>query len=161
MTRLLILATSVLLLSACSQIETQTADTEAAAQVQSIPEPPTWRFPDIMEAARELVPLSIEGKPFNRHGFAYPIEELKQLDVKNMSAAELQNYADVTTHAYPDALGRQIADECDSTEADELSNRAIATVAYVSFNAIDAGIRSEAAACLARVQADLQRQESH
>lgn len=51
MTRLLILATSVLLLSACSQIETQTADTEAAAQVQSIPEPPTWRFPDIMEAA--------------------------------------------------------------------------------------------------------------
>lgn len=114
-----------------------------------------------MEAARELVPLSIEGKPFNRHGFAYPIEELKQLDVKNMSAAELQNYADVTTHAYPDALGRQSADEYDSTEADELSNRAIATVAYVSLNAIDAGIRSEAAACLARVQADLQRQESH
>lgn len=151
LTRILLFASSLLLL-ACAGSGVPVSAQDSAPAAPKIPEPDTWKFPDIMEDARKVSSLSIEGKPFNRYGLPYSLEELKQLDVRNMEAAELQKYADVITHAYPDALGRQIARECGDTDIDELSNQSIVGVAYVSLNAIDAGIREQATACLSRIQ---------
>ena len=152
MIRRITLSLALLLLMACSFSEAPGSASAHSPISTPIPEPPTWAFPEIMEAALEVVSVSIEGRPFNRYGLPYSLEELDQLDVRKMEAQELQNYADAITHAYPDALGRQIAAECGDSDLGELSNRAVVGVAYVSLNAIDPEIREHAAACLAAIQ---------
>lgn len=73
----------------------------------SIPEPSSWLFPDVIESARTISPRNVEGRIFNQFGLAYSLEELEALPVATMTPQELQKYADIVTHAYPDAVFRQ------------------------------------------------------
>lgn len=84
-------------------------------------------------------------------GLAYAMAELDQLAVTTMSAEELQRYADVVTHAYPDAVFRQAALDCDALPIDSLNNTSLANVAYVSLHAVLPESRAQAAACLQRL----------
>ena len=78
-----------------------------AFAADKIPEPESWKFPDVVEYARKITPRNVEGKLFNTFGLVYSNDELKNLSLETMSPEELQKYADVVTHAYPDAVYRQ------------------------------------------------------
>jgi hypothetical protein len=117
-----------------------------------IPEPPTWSFPDVIESARSITPQNIEGRPFDQHGLAYAPETLDALPVATMSALELQKYADIVTHAYPDAVFQQAPPSCQDPALDRANATAIAGIAYVSLHAIDPATRKRASTCLAEVQ---------
>ena len=79
---------------------------------QSIPEPESWAFPAVIESAKKLARQNIEGKLCNRFGLAYPLAEYKTLNLASLSVDELQNYADVVTHAYPDAISMRSPEDC-------------------------------------------------
>jgi hypothetical protein len=77
-----------------------------------------------------------------------------------MSAEELQKYADVVTHAYPDAVFRQIANDCANTDVERLNSTAVAGLAYVSLHALEPANRRGAAECLADIQRKLRSKSS-
>jgi hypothetical protein len=117
-----------------------------------ITEPESWKFPDIVESARKISPRNVEGKLFNTFGLVYSRDELKNLSIDTMPPEELQKYADIVTHAYPDAIYRQFPASCEEIPVKQLNETAIAGVAYVSLNAIDPDTREKAAACLKVIQ---------
>lgn len=123
-----------------------------AFTADKIPEPATWDFPDIIESARKITPRNVEGRLFNQFGLVYSLEELKSLTVETMSPEDLQKYADIVTHAYPDAVFRQLPASCKEISLKQMNETSIANIAYVSLNAIDIGIREKAANCLREIQ---------
>jgi hypothetical protein len=70
-----------------------------------------------------------------------------------MSAQELQKYADIVTHAYPDAVSRQIPASCKEIPIEGMNPTAVAGVAYVSLHAIEPATRGRATTCLGEIQA--------
>lgn len=117
-----------------------------------IPEPTTWSFPDIIECARKIAPHNIEGRKFDQFGLAYSISELKKLPVATMSSEDLQKYADIVTHAYPDAMFRQFPVSCKEMPIDQMNETSIANIAYVAHNAVDKSTRDRAESCLKEIQ---------
>jgi len=86
---------------------------------------------------------------------AYSSAELKRLRMPEMSAEKLQFYADIVTHAYPDAVFQQMPKSCNDIRLDDLNETAIANIAYISINAVEEETRKQAAACLLEVQNQL------
>jgi hypothetical protein len=125
------------------------------ASNKSIPEPLSWSFPDIIESARKISPKNIEGHKFNALGLVYSTEKLKLIDMKNMSADKLQVFADAVTHAYPDAISREIPESCKDIPLSNFNETAIAGLAYISVNAIESDSRNRAKNCLLEVQKKL------
>jgi tetratricopeptide (TPR) repeat protein len=117
-----------------------------------IPEPSSWLFPDVIESARLISPRNVEGRIFNQFGLAYSLEELEALPVATMTPQELQKYADIVTHAYPDAVFRPIADSCKELPVEQMNTTAVANLAYVSLHAIVPATREKAANCLRELQ---------
>ncbi|MGE4545956.1 MAG: hypothetical protein AB7D06_17850 [Pedobacter sp.] len=121
----------------------------------AIPLPDSWAFPQVIESARKISPKNIDGRLFNQFGLAYSTEDLAKLDLKSMTADELQKYADIVTHAYPDAVANQLPNSCDNLPVEELNETAVAGIAYVSINATKDINRNKAKACLAVIQSKL------
>lgn len=119
---------------------------------ETIPMPKTWAFPQVIESARAISPNNVEGKPFNRFGLVYTPEELAKLTLSSMSAEELQKYADIVNHAYPDAVARGIPFSCNDLSVEKLNETAVAGLAYVSLHALNEKTRVKAANCLVVVQ---------
>ena len=140
----LVMTSAVVLLSSLSST--------AFAGSKSIPEPPSWSFPEVVESARAINPKNREGRVFNRFGLAYSQDELKRLQVPKMSPNELQNYADIVTHAYPDAIAKQLPTSCKEIPLDNLNETSIAGIAYVSLNAVESEARLRAKSCLSDIQ---------
>lgn len=107
---------------------------QAAIVGIAIPVPRSWQFPAVIEAARSFSPRNLEGRVFGQTGLAYSLEQLDSLPVANLSASELQKYADIVTHAFPDAAFlRQVSvQECSDISAEDLNTTALANMAYVS-----------------------------
>jgi hypothetical protein len=118
----------------------------------AIPFPETWSFPQVIESARKISPKNIEDHQFNQFGIVYSTEDLSKLDLASMSANELQKYADIVTHAYPDAVAKQLPDSCYDLPINRLNETAIAGIAYVSINATNESNRNNAKSCLAIIQ---------
>ena len=126
-----------------------------------LPAPRSWQFPAVIESARTLSPRNLEGRAFDQSGLVYPLEQLDSLPVASLTASELQKYADIVTHAYPDAafLRTVSVKGCSVISADELNPTALANVAYISLQAKIPTNRAEAASCLKQLQ-DVWRQRS-
>lgn len=119
---------------------------------QTIPEPLSWSFPNVIESARAICPRNIEGRKFDQFGLAYPNKNLESLPVATMLPMELQKYADIVTHAYPDAVFRQFPASCKEIPIEKINATAVAGVAYISLHAIDPATRKRAETCLKEVQ---------
>ena len=142
------LVSAAILFFICSNEEAFTAD--------NIPEPATWTFPDVIESARKISPRNVEGRLFNKFGLVYSSDELGNLPVAAMSSEDLQKYADIVTHAYPDAVYRQFPATCKKIPIKQMNETAIAGIAYVSLNAIDPDTREKAGICLREIQKRLE-----
>lgn len=118
-------------------------------------EPKSWSFPDVIESARKISPNNLEGKVFNQFGLAYSKEKLSKLDVSRMRPEQLQNYADIVTHAYPDAIGKTFPN-CSNLPVKRLNETTIAGIAFISINAKTENVRQYAKACLLIIQGKLQ-----
>lgn len=143
--KVLMTASASILLAGC------TSDTTASHNV-GYPEPPSWDFPYVTEAAYEISPRSLEGRPFNNDGLAYTHEELEALPVKSMAPEQLQNYADVVTHAFPDATYQSVPENCEDIPAESLNETSLANVAYISMQAVEKATRDSAKNCLVTLQ---------
>ena len=119
---------------------------------ETIPMPESWAFPQVIESARSISPNNVEGKPFNQSGLVYTADELGKLPLSSMTDEELQKYADIVTHAYPDAVARGFPPSCDDLPVEKLNETAVAGLAYVSIHALNQNTRSNAAACLVVIQ---------
>lgn len=117
-----------------------------------LPEPSSWSFPDVVESARAITPRNVEGRVFNQFGLAYSTQELDALPVATMSADELQKYADIVTHAYPDAVFRQIPASCNDVSLDGMNTTAVAGIAFISIHAVELPTRQKATTCLGELQ---------
>lgn len=148
------------LLVACANTTTRPSGMEEQKLVGSIPEPSSWQFPDVIESARKLTPRNLEGKPFDRFGLAYSLEELERIDVVNLPVAVLQNYADIVTHAYPDAVAKYLPSECGSVSINQLNGTSFGNVAYISINAINPDTKKWAAQCLKIMQSNFAKMKS-
>jgi hypothetical protein len=126
-----------------------------ASAEESIPNPESWSFPEVVDSARKLSPTNVEGHPFNRFGLVYSSEHLATLHLSSMPAIELQKYADVVTHAYPDAVVRGHPASCEGISVGDLNETAVAGIAYVSLHAINEKTRRWAAQCLSVLQEKL------
>jgi hypothetical protein len=131
------------------------SDVSKAKPQQSFPEPPSWSFPEVIESARKISPKNAEGRTFNQFGLAYSTTELTRLSVAKMSAEKLQNYADIVTYAYPDAVFRQAPESCKDMSLTEINETSVANIAYVSLHAINKNTRERAATCLIVIQSRL------
>ena len=120
-----------------------------------IPYPPSWDFPEVSIAAHEITPENMAGIAFKEDGLAYSVETLATLSVLTMSARELQKYADVVTHAFPDAVAMrgESLEDCRDFPAEALNETSFGNIAYISLNAIKEENRSWAAQCLYDLQA--------
>lgn len=143
-----------------SALPVSTTQSTAPSSRGAIPEPPSWSFPDIVESARAISPRNVEGRTFNQFGLAYPSEDLEAVPVATMSAHELQKYADIVTHAYPDAVFRQAPASCKEISVEGLNTTAVAAIAYVSLHAIEPATRGRATICLGEVQSKLKERKS-
>lgn len=119
-----------------------------------LPAPRSWQFPSVIEAARTISPRNLEGRAFDENGLAHPMEQLESLPVANMPPSELQKYADIVTHAFPDAafLRTVSLEGCRDIPAEELNTTALANAAYISLQARIPSNRAEAASCLKELQ---------
>ena len=133
-------------------------DTTHAAK-EGILEPECWNSPDVIESARKVSPKNIEGKTFDAYGCAYSSEELAALKVYDLPIDELQKYADIVVHAYPDAVGRQLPNKYEDLPISQMNKTCIANVAYVSIHATNPDIRKHAAECFAFIHNSLQESE--
>ncbi|TCS34793.1 hypothetical protein [Reinekea marinisedimentorum] len=124
------------------------------------PSPSSWQFPDIVESAIEISPKNIEGKPFNAFGLAYSVDDLEILDLARIELSELQKYADVVTHAYPDAVfvQSQLAVNCSELSITQVNETSIAGIAYIYFNAVVEEHRALAGQCINALLDQLQIQ---
>ena len=127
---------------------------QAAMAGVTLPAPRSWQFPAVIESARTLSPRNLEGRAFDQSGLVYPLEQLDSLPVASLTASELQKYADIVTHAFPDAAFlRQVSVKgCGDFSADELNSTALANLAYISLQAKYPPNRAEAASCLKEFQ---------
>lgn len=127
----------------------------------NLPSPRSWQFPEVIEYARAISPRNLEGRAFNESGLAYPVEQLESLPVASMSPYELQKYADIVTHAFPDAAFVRALplQSCREFSGDTLNTTALANVAYVSLQARIPSNREEASRCLKELQ-DVWRRRS-
>lgn len=96
---------------------------------------------------RKIAPKNIEGRPFDEFGLAYPTDELDRLQVADMSVAELQRYADIVTHAYPDAVFKAQPFDCSTISLESLNSTALASIASVSRHAAVPETRERARNC--------------
>ena len=140
-----------------STLITFNAYAEGSDNHQKIPEPASWSFPDIIQSARAISPHNSEGRKFNEYGLAYSRNELQSLTVLTMSVQDLQKYADIVTHAYPDAIFRMAPVSCKNMPMKNMNETSLANMAYVSLHAIVSSTRERAATCLSEVQ-NLMRQ---
>ena len=124
----------------------------------SIPYPDTWKFPGVIESARKISPRNIEGQPFGPTGLAYPLKTLENLNFAGMTAAELQKYADIVTHAYPDAVSENLPASCEEIPASAINTTSISNVAYVSLNAVNKETREKSAECFLAIQKNLKKE---
>ena len=124
---------------------------------EKVDTPESWSFPHIVESARKISPNNIEGRPFNRFGLAYSLEEVGDLDFSAMDADEMQKYADIVTHAYPDAIAEQYPDSCDNMTLDDMNKTSIAGIAYISLNAVKVKNREWAKKYLSVIQNKLKK----
>jgi hypothetical protein len=129
--------------------------TLAISEVEIL-QPESWSFPEVVESARKICPKNLEGITFNEFGLAYTSEQVSKLDFSRMRPEKLQNYADIVTHAYPDAVGAQLSCNCSSIPIESLNETAIAGIAHVSINAKNEKVRTCAKACLIIIQGNLQ-----
>jgi len=139
------IAKVILLMLVCSNTQAE----------ESIISPESWSFPQVIEFARKITPNNVEGRPFNQFGLVYSSEELSKLDFSKMNAEKLQNYADIVTHAYPDAVAKQLPSSCDSVPVEKLNETAIAGIAYISIHASKVETRNWAKSCLSTIQSKL------
>jgi hypothetical protein len=121
---------------------------------EPILEPKSWSFPEVIEHARKLSPNNTEGKSFNQFGLVYSSQEVASLKLSVLSAKELQKYADIVTHAYPDAVAKQFPEKCDTLSVEKLNETAVAGIAYISINATNSNTKKWAAKCLAAIQSN-------
>lgn len=128
--------------------------TQSALAEVPVLEPESWSFPEVIEHARKISPNNIEGKPFNQFGLVYSIDETASLKLSSLPAQELQKYADIVTHAYPDAVAKQLPEKCDTLEVEKLNATAVAGVAYVAINASNSNTRKATTDCLAAIQSN-------
>ncbi|WP_444911895.1 hypothetical protein [Microbulbifer sp. PAAF003] len=129
--------------------------TKSVHAKEVILEPESWSFPEVIEHARKINTNNIEGKSFNQFGLVYTPEEVSTLKLSALAAKELQKYADIVTHAYPDAVAKHLPSQCSVLPLDKINETAVAGIAYVSINAIQANTRDKAAKCLAELQSRL------
>lgn len=115
-------------------------------------EPESWSFPKVIESARKISPNNDEGKPFNQFGLVYSPEQISTLKLSVLIAQDLQKYADVVTHAYPDAVAKQLPTQCGNVPINKLNETAVAGIAYISINAVDSNTRKWAKECLSVIQ---------
>lgn len=127
---------------------------QAELEGVALPFPGMWDFPAVIQAARSVAPRNLEGRTFDANGLAYPSETLDSLRVGEMGAAQLQSYADIVTHAFPDAafLRSQTQEPCADLHVDDLNTTSLANMAFVSLQAKVAANRAEAATCLQTLQ---------
>ena len=144
------LLASLVLFFICSTEEAFTAD--------KIPEPATWAFPDVIESARKITPRNSEGLLFDKYGLAYSPEVLNKLPLGTMSPEDLQKYADIVTHAYPDAVFRNFPASCKEISLKNINETTLAGIAYVSLNAIEPRTRERAAKCFREIQKRLKKE---
>jgi len=126
---------------------------------EAILEPESWSFPAVIEHARKISPNNVEGKPFNEFGLAYSIDELERVRFSELNAQELQRYADIVTHAYPDAVAKQIPKSLDGIPLQEINETTIAGLAYISIHAKGIEAREQAKRHLSKIQARLKSKE--
>lgn len=126
-----------------------------SGEEETIPMPESWAFPQVIESARSISPNNVEGKTFNQSGLVYTTDELAKLALSSMTAEELQKYADIVTHAYPDAVARGFPPSCDDLPIEKLNETAVAGLAYVSIHALNQDTRNKAAVCLVVIQEKL------
>ena len=141
-----LLIISLLILSAC-----YSTNTIEQASV-NIPEPESWEFPGVIESAKQVAPKNIEGRAFDRFGLAYPLAEYKSLDLVSLSVGELQKYADVVTHAYPDAVSMRTPTDCSGIPLNKVNAATVGGMAYISNHAIRNSSREKALKCLLVIQ---------
>jgi hypothetical protein len=122
-------------------------------------EPESWSFPAVIEHARKISPNNVEGKPFNEFGLAYSIDELERVRLSELSAQELQKYADIVTHAYPDAVAKQIPESLEDIPLQDINEVTIAGLAYISIHAKGIKAREQAKRHLSQIQARLKKKE--
>ena len=149
----------------CAQLQEAHRSQEYADEIRSqleqsnneetIPMPTSWAFPQVVESAREISPNNVEGKPFNKFGLVYTPDELSKLTLSSMTAEELQKYADIVNHAYPDAVARGIPSSCDGLPINKMNETAVSGLAYVSLHALNERTREKASKCLVVVQKKL------
>jgi len=127
--------------------------------VESIPTPSVWSFPEIVESALEITPVNIDGLPFNQFGIAYEVDVLEKLDLATIKVEDLQKYADAVTHAYPDAVvvKSQLPSNCESMPADQFNETSLASLAYISLNAVEEANRNTAKSCLQGILQNLRK----
>lgn len=123
-------------------------------------EPESWKFPQIIESARIISPTNIEGIPFNEGGIAYSLQVLKKLNISSMKARELQKYADIVTHAYPDALAKQFPKSCDKININKINETTFANLAFISLRGKKKESREKAQNCLFVLQKSLLRSKN-
>lgn len=140
-------------------VATPGGQSASAPKQGAIPEPNSWSFPAVVESARAIASRNVEGREFDRFGLAYSLPELQAVRVGRLPAQDLQRYADIVVHAYPDAVFRQITTSCSQAPVESLNTGAVAGVAYVSLHAIDPATRQKAAECLAEIQTRLKSQQ--
>jgi hypothetical protein len=114
-------------------------------------EPESWSFPGVIEYARKISPNNVEGKQFNSFGLVYLSSDDK-LKISTMSAQELQKYADIVTHAYPDAVAKQLPSSCSKLHAEQLNITTVGGVAYISIHAVNLKTREWAKECMVEIQ---------
>ncbi len=133
--------------------------TSHASSSELIPEPAIWSFPDVVESALEISPTNIEGRAFNQLGIAYPLETFNNIDLATINIEDLQKYADVVTHAYPDAVivKSQIPSNCENMPADQFNETSLAGLAFISINAIVESNRNTAQSCLQGILRNLRK----
>lgn len=132
----------------------------SSASKTNILEPDSWSFPGIVESARKIAPRNIEGRDFGSSGMAYSMAEIKSLPIATLPPQELQKYADIVTHAYPDAVFRQLGGACNDMPTEEFNITSVAGIAYVSLHAVDLDTRQSAALCLSGLQIKLKTGKS-
>lgn len=122
-----------------------------------LPEPASWSFPAVVESARTLSPRNVEGRRFNELGLAYTTAELDALKPDRLTVGELQQYADIVAHAYPDAVWKQLTMPCDQIPVRNSNPTAFANIAYIALHAVSLDTRKKAATCLSTLQDALRK----
>lgn len=143
-----IIGNSILFMLFCSNVQAE----------ETVASPESWSFPQVIESARKISPTNVEGRPFNQFGLVYSPEELSKLDFSKMKAEKMQNYADIVTHAYPDAIAKQLPNSCEAIPIGQLNETSIAGIAYISIHASKAETRNKAKMCLSTIQRKLKEQ---